>query len=135
VLARLLSASERLPTWVRAASVCLLPVVAFATNVALGSPAASPMIALFLALSLFALFAHAPVFAFDGPLPFSALGVHVGGGVTPWSAVERIEPLGEKDLAAVLFDGSRLKVRVRGRRTREEFAAAIARHKPEAARF
>ncbi|HUH07477.1 MAG TPA: hypothetical protein VML96_06680 [Egibacteraceae bacterium] len=127
----LLGAAERVPNWVRAALAIGLPVVAFLT-----AAARSPvMIAVFLAWSALTLMAHAPVFAFDGPLPFSSAGLHAAGRVHEWSHVIAVEPLGDKDLCAVLADGQRVRLRVRGRRTREQLREALARHKPEAVRF
>jgi hypothetical protein len=134
----LFRASQALPTWVRVASISLLPVVAFFTNAALGTGAFPPMVAAFLGLSVLALWAHLPVFRFDGPMPFSDLGVHASGGrIIPWDEVQAVEPLegAEKDLEAVLVDGERVKLRVRGARTREEFRAALSRHRPDLVKF
>lgn len=131
----LLDASRRLPTWVRATSILILPVVAFATNASLGTPALGPLFAVFVGLSAFALFAHLPVMQFDGPLPFSDLGIHAHGDIVAWSEVARVEALGERDLVAVLTDDRMIRLRVRGARTRGELAAALARHKPEAVAF
>ncbi|HUH08038.1 MAG TPA: hypothetical protein VML96_09555 [Egibacteraceae bacterium] len=128
---RLLAEAERIPNSARALIALLLPLIAFATA-AFRSPA---LIALFIAWSALTLFAHAPVFAFEGPLPFSSAGVHAGGRVHDWSQVTAVEPFGEKDLHAVLSDGQRVRLRVRGRRTRAQLREALARHKPEAVRF
>jgi hypothetical protein len=132
---RLLAASERLPNWLRAASIIVLPLLAFATNAALGTPWVGPLFVLFVLLTLFALFAHAPVFAWDGPLPFSDQGIHVAGTVHPWTEVSAVRPADGRNLEAVLEDGQTLRLRVRGARTWDELRAAVARHKPQAAQF
>jgi len=132
---RLYRASHDLPNPVRAASIIALPVLAFATNAALGTRWVAPLFAAFVALTLFALWAHLPVFAWDGPFPFSDRGIHVGGEIHPWDAVAAIEPGEGRNLAAVLTDGRRIPLRVRGERTWDEFRAAVLRHKPEAVAF
>jgi hypothetical protein len=135
LLQRLYRTSERLPNRVRAVAVLALPVLAFATNAALGTPWVGPLFAAFVALTLFTLYAHLPVFAWDGPLPFSDQGVHLAGEVHPWAEVDAVEPGAGRNLQAVLRDGRRLTLRVRGARTWDEFRTAVARHKPEAVRF
>jgi hypothetical protein len=132
---RLLAASERLPTWVRVASIVALPLLAFATNASLGTPWLAPLFVAFVALTLFALFAHAPVFAWDGPLPFSDQGIHLAGEVHPWTQVTAIRPADGRNLEAVLADGQTLRLRVRGNRTWDDLRAAVARHKPQAVQF
>lgn len=135
MLQPLIRASEGVPNGLRAASILVLPVLAFATNAALGTAWLAPLFVAFVALSLFTLFAHIPVLRFDGPLPFSELGVHVRGEVHDWGEVAMVEPAGEKDLEAVLTDGRRLPLRVRGSRSRDELRVALARYKPDAVRF
>jgi len=115
--------------------VLSLPVLAFATNAALGSRWVVPLFVAFVVLTLFTLWAHLPVFAWDGPLPFSDRGVHLAGEIHPWAEVAAVEPGEGRNLAAVLRDGRRLTLRVRGERTWDEFRAAVARHKPEAVHF
>jgi hypothetical protein len=133
---RVYRASERLPNRVRAVAVLTLPFVAFATNAALGTPAVGPLFALFVALTLFTLWAHLPVFAFSGPLPFSDQGLHVAGEVHPWDRVATIEPAEDgRNLRAVLDDGRRVRLRVRGAHTHDEFRDIVRRHKPEAVAF
>jgi hypothetical protein len=127
----LLRAAERIPNPVRVLAIAVLPVLAFVT-----ASFRSPLtVALFLVWSAVTLAVHAPVFVFDGPLPFSDAGVHAAGRVHDWDEIVAVEPLGDKDLQAVLADGDRLKLRVRGRRSRGDFREALARHKPEALRF
>lgn len=122
----LLRATERVPNWFRAAAVVILPALAYwaATQ---KSPVPS---AIFVAWSLVTLLVHLPVMFFDGPLPVSELGVHHSGEIHPWDQVVAVEPLGEKDLQAVLADGRRIKMRAKGGRTREELASVIEGYKP-----
>jgi len=127
----LLRATERVPNWIRAATVLILPALAYWAAVQ-KAPVPS---AIFVAWSAVTLLVHAPVFAFDGPLPVSELGVHHSGEIHAWDMVAGIEPLGEKDLQAVLADGRTVKLRVRGRRTREDLRQAIAAYAPTAIRF
>jgi hypothetical protein len=130
-----LQASERLPNSVRAVSILALPFVAFATNASLGSPAVWPLFVVFVALSMFALWAHLPVFVFSGPLPFSDRGVHRSDRIYPWERVTSIEPGEGRDLVAVLDDGERVRLRVRGDRTHDQYREIVNRHKPEAVHF
>jgi hypothetical protein len=132
---RALRASERLPAGLRVASIVVLPFVAFATNAALGTPAVMPLFTLFVVLTGVALWTHLPVLTFDGPLPFSDQGIHVAGEVYPWERVAAIEPGEGRNLLALLDDGQRLRLRVRGDRTHEQFRELVERHKPEAVRF
>lgn len=127
----LIAAVDRLPGWVRAAVILPLPVGAFLTA-AFRSPAT---ITLFLVWSAVALVVHLPVFRFDGPLPFSEVGVHARGEVHVWEEVVAVEPLGERDLQARLADGRTIALRVRGRRTRDDLRAALVRHRPQAVAF
>jgi hypothetical protein len=127
----LLRATERVPNWIRAATVLTLPALAYWAAVE-KAPASS---AIFVVWSLVTLIVHAPVFAFDGPLPVSELGVHHSGEIHAWNTVTAVEPLGEKDLQAVLADGRTVKVRVRGRRTREDLRRAIGAYAPAVIRF
>lgn len=132
----LVSASERLPTWVRVTSMVALWPAAVLARVAYREPVWWPVTgAVFVVLSLFALWAHIPVFRFDGPLPFSELGVHVSGEVHAWERVRNVRERGDKDLEAVLDDGTTLRLRVRGARTREDFRDSLARYKPDAVAF
>lgn len=132
---RVRQASERLPNGLRATSILVLPLLAFATNFSLGSPAAWPLAAAFVALTVFALWAHLPVLMFDGPLAFSARGVHRSDRIYPWERVSAVEPGEGRDLVAVLDDGERVKVRVRGARSHEQYRELLARYKPDAIRF
>ncbi len=132
---RALRASERLPNSVRAVSILALPFVAFATNAALGTRGVVPLFVLFVALSVFALWAHLPVFTFSGPLPFSDRGIHRSDRVYPWESVDAIEPGEGRDLVAILDDGERVRLRVRGDRTHEQYREIVNRYKPEAIRF
>jgi hypothetical protein len=134
---RLRARAEALPNWVRALSAVGTWVAAVVARWQFGEPVTGPLTsALFVVVLGFTLFAHWPVFAFDGPLPFSELGLHVSGGrVLPWDDVVAVEPLGDKDLEAVLAGGERRKVRVRGAHTREEFRRLIARYRPGIVRF
>jgi hypothetical protein len=129
--------AEAVPNWLRALSVLAAWLSAVLARSQFGEPVTGPLTAaLFVALFGFALFAHWPVFTFDGPLPFSDAGLHASGGrVIAWERVLAVEPLGDKDLEAVLDDGQRVKVRVRGNRTRAELRTALAHRKPEAVRF
>lgn len=122
----LLRATERVPNWFRAVAVVTLPALAYwaATQ---KSPLPS---AIFVTWSLVTLAVHLPVMFFDGPLPVSELGVHHSGEIHPWDQVVAVEPLGEKDLEAVLADGRTVKLRVKGGRTRAELAAVIDSYKP-----
>ena len=122
----LLRATERVPNWFRAVAVVILPALAYwaATQ---KSPLPS---AIFVAWSLVTLVVHLPVMFFDGPLPVSELGVHHSGEIHPWDQVVAVEPLGEKDLQAVLADGRTVKLRVKGGRTRAELASVIEGYKP-----
>ncbi|HWH31623.1 MAG TPA: hypothetical protein VNU01_03025 [Egibacteraceae bacterium] len=126
----LLRATERVPNWFRAAAMVVLPFLAYwaATRKA---PLPS---AVFVGWSLVTLLVHLPVMFFDGPLPVSELGVHHSGEIHPWEDVVAVEPLGEKDLRAVLADGRTVKLRVRGGRTRADMLAAIAAYRPELAK-
>lgn len=132
---RLQQSSERLPNWVRAVAVLTLPFVAFATNAALGTRAVGPLFVLFVALTLFTLWAHLPVFAFSGPLPFSSAGLHVADEVYPWEEVAAIEPGEGRNLRAILEGGRTVRIRVRGARTHDELRGIVERHKPAAIRF
>jgi hypothetical protein len=127
----LLRATERVPNWIRAVSVLILPALAYWAAVE-KEPVPS---AIFVVWSVVTLVVHAPVFAFDGPLPVSELGVHHSGEIHAWDTVTAVEPLGEKDLQAVLADGRTVKMRVRGRRTREDLRRAIAAYAPTTIRF
>jgi hypothetical protein len=135
MIATLARASERLPNWVRAVSLLGAWLSAVLVRFVYEQPAFPFAVALFVVLSLFALWAHVPALTFDGPLPFSDLGVHMSGEVHPWDEVETIAPLGDKDLQAVLADGRTVKLRVRGAHTREEFRTYARRHKPDAVAF
>lgn len=132
---RVRHASEGLPNWVRAVSILVLPLLAFATNYSLGTPASGPLTVAFVALSVFTLWAHLPVVLFDGPLPFSPRGVHRSDRIYPWEHVAAVEPGEGRDLVAVLDDGERVRLRVRGARTHEQYRRLVARYKPEAVRF
>jgi hypothetical protein len=132
---RALRSSERLPNSVRAVSILALPFLAFVTNASLGTPAVAPLFVLFVALTGFALWAHLPVLVFSGPLPFSDRGVHRSDQIYEWERVEAIEPGAGRDLVAVLDDGQRVRLRVRGDRTHEQYRALVTRYKPEAVRF
>jgi hypothetical protein len=132
---RVRQASERLPNRARAVSILVLPLLAFATNASVGTAAVRPLSVAFVALSLFTLWAHLPVLLFDGPLPFSARGVHRSDRIYPWEHVTAVEPGEGRDLVAVLDDGERVRLRVRGARTHEQYRDLVARYKPEAIRF
>lgn len=127
----LLRATERIPNWIRAVAIVVLPALAYWAAVE-KEPVPS---AVFIVWSALTLVVHAPVFAFDGPLPVSELGVHHSGEIHAWDTVAAVEPLGEKDLQAVLADGRTVKVRVRGRRTREDLRRAIGAYAPGVIRF
>lgn len=127
----LLDRARRAPNWLRALFAVALPFIAFGAA-AQRSPATA---AVFVAWLLATLWLHAPVFAFDGPLPFSSLGLHVSGDVHPWDDVVRVEPNGDRDLQAVLADGSTVRVRVKGGRTREDLRRALAEHRPDRIAF
>jgi hypothetical protein len=127
----LLRAAERVPNWFRATSILALPLVAYWA----ASQKAPLPSTVFVAWSAIVLAVHAPVFFFDGPLPVSSLGVHHSGDIHSWDDVVRIEPLGDKDLQAVLADGQTVQVRVKGRRTREDLREAISAHKPASIAF
>jgi len=109
--------------------------MAFATNASLGSALTGPLFVAFVALTAFVLFAHLPVLTFDGPLPFSERGIHVRGEIHPWDTVVGIEPIGERDLQGLLADGSRVRLRARGARTRQELKRALGMYRPDLARF
>lgn len=132
---RALRSSERLPNSVRAVSIVVLPFVAFATNASLGTTAAPPLAVLFVALTAFALWTHLPVLVFAGPLPFSDRGVHRSDRIYPWERVAAIEQGEDRGLVAVIDDGERVRLRVRGDRTPEQYREIVARYKPEAIRF
>ena len=121
----LLRATERVPNWFRALSFCVLPFLAYW---AATQKAALPS-TVFVLWSVLTLVVHLPVMFFDGPLPVSELGVHHSGEIHPWDEVVAVEPLGDKDLQAVLADGRTVKLRVKGSRTREELAAVIEYYK------
>ena len=130
-MSTLLHAAERVPNWFRAASMLLLPVLAYW---AATQKAAVPS-AVFVAWSVVTLVVHLPVMFFDGPLPVSELGVHHSGEIHPWDEVVAVEPLEEKDLRAVLADGRTVKLRVKGSRTREHLAEVIEGYKPGVTRL
>lgn len=135
MLSKLYATSVGLPNWVRAVSIAALPLLAFATNASLGSALAVPLFVVFVLLTVFVLFAHLPVLTFDGPLPFSERGVHVRGEVHPWDTVVVIAPAGERDLEGLLTDGSRIRLRARGARTRQDLQVALQAYRPDLARF
>ena len=128
---RLLRATERVPNWFRAASMLLLPFLAYW---AATQKAAVPS-AVFVAWSVVTLVVHLPVMFFDGPLPVSELGVHHSGEIHAWDEVVAVEPAEDKDLRAVLADGRTVKLRVKGSRTREQLAEVIEGYKPGVTRL
>lgn len=135
---RLMDSSLRLPTWVRAVTVVALPFVAFATAFAnrSGSSLLPLMAVVFVGLTAAVLYTHLPIFAFDGPLPFSERGVHASGGVLhPWESITTVRPSGERHVEAVTVDGEVVRLRTRGRRTRDDLRDALARHRPEVIDF
>lgn len=135
MLSKLYATSVGMPNWVRAVSLVALPLLAFATNASLGSAIAVPLFVAFVALTTFVLFAHLPVLTFDGPLPFSERGVHVRGEVYPWDTVVGMEPIGERDLQGRLDDGSVIRLRARGARTRQDLLEALRTYRPDLARI
>ncbi|MDP8930362.1 MAG: hypothetical protein M3O70_17790, partial [Actinomycetota bacterium] len=90
-------------------------------------------------LAAFTAFANLPAIGFDGPLPFSSVGLHVRGEVFRWDQVVRVEAGGahRRLHAVVVVDGQEAVVplRVRGERTWDDFRSALARHAPEKVGF
>lgn len=122
----LLRATERIPNKVRAATITVLPFLAYWA----ATQKATVPSAVFVLWTVVTLVVHLPVMFFDGPLPVSELGVHRSGEIHPWDDVAAIETTGEKDLEAVLTDGRRIPIRAKGSRSREDLWEAIATYSP-----
>ncbi len=132
---RILAASAALPTWTRWGSwVATGSVVFLATAFwhALWLPVT-------VGLAAFTAFANLPAIGFDGPLPFSSVGLHVRDEIYKWDRVVRVEPGADRrTLRAVVVMDERehvLLLRVRGARTWDDFRTALARHAPEKIAF
>ncbi len=132
---RIFAASAALPTWARwGAWVATGSAVFLAT--AFWHPLWLPVT---VGLAAFTAFANLPAIGFDGPLPFSSVGLHVRGEVFRWDQVVRVEAGGghRRLHAVVVVDGQEAVVplRVRGERTWDDFRSALARHAPEKVGF
>lgn len=132
---RVLTASAALPTWTRwGAWVATGSAVFLAT--AFWHPLWLPVT---FGLAAFTAFSNLPAICFDGPMPFSSVGLHVRGGIYKWDQVARVEAGGDRRcLHAIVVGGAREQVvvlRVRGARTLDDFRAALARHAPEKIAF
>ncbi|MDQ4131579.1 MAG: hypothetical protein M3133_11440 [Actinomycetota bacterium] len=135
VLNRILAASADLPTWTRWGSWVVTGSAVFLATAfwhVLWLPVT-------LGLAAFAAFANLPAVGFDGPLPFSSLGLHIRGEIYRWEEVIRVEPGSDpRSLNAIVVRDGRENVvllRLRGARTSDEFRAALARHAPEKVAF
>lgn len=135
VLDRVLAASVTLPTWTRWGSWLATGSAVFLAT-AFWHPLWLPGT---VGLAVFTAFANLPVIGFDGPLPFSSVGLHVRGELYRWAQVARVEPGGDRRYlhAIVLVDEREevVKLAVRGARTWDDFRAALARHAPEKVAF
>lgn len=131
---RILAASIALPTWTRWSSW-----LATAATVFLATAFPSRLwLPLALLLGAFTAFSNLPVVAFDGPLPFSSLGVHARGEVFTWDQVVRVEPGERHNLQAIVIHQGQehpVPLRVRGAHTWDEFRSALAAHAPDKVAF
>ena len=133
---RIIAASSKLPTWSR--WLGWLVTAAMVLGAATWPHWAWTWLAV--AAATFTFFANLPALAFDGPLPFSAQGVHIRGRVIPWDDVVRIEPSPQRpsDLRLVARDGDReytAPLRVRGSRTHDELRTVLDAYAPDKAEF
>lgn len=135
VLNRMLAASAALPTWTRWGAWIVTGSAVFLAT-AFRHPLWLPVA---FGLAAFTAFAHLPTVAFDGPLPFSSVGLHVRGEIFRWDQVARVEPAedGRALQAIIVVDKQEAVVplRVRGARTWDDFRASLARHAPEKIAF
>ncbi len=132
---RILAASAALPTWTRWGAWLATGSAVFLAT-AFWHPLWLPVT---VGLAAFTAFANLPAIGFDGPLPFSSVGIHVRGEVFSWDEVARIEAGDDRRSlhAVVIVDGHEAVVplRVRGQRTWDEFRVALARHAPDKVSF
>lgn len=135
VVDRIFSASAALPTWTRWGTW-----VATGGAVFLATAFRHPLwLPVTVGLAALTAFANLPAIAFDGPMPFSSIGLHARGEVFRWDQVARVEAgVDRRRLHAIVIDdgGERVVLlRVRGGRTYDDFRASLARHAPEKVAF
>ncbi|MFN2557311.1 MAG: hypothetical protein ABR592_10685 [Nitriliruptorales bacterium] len=132
---RILAASAALPTWTRWGSWVATGSAVFLATAFWHSL----WLPITVTLAAFTAFANLPAIGFDGPLPFSSVGLHLRGEIYRWDQVARVEPGADRrTLHAIVAVDERehvLLIRVRGARTRDDFRTALARHAPEKVAF